>query len=223
MAVFAYKARNGSGALISGALEALSEDDLLRKLQALNYMPVRVSLEDGSQESIPWKALFPPKVKNKDIVMLNMKLAYMAEAGIALFNSVLILAVQVENPLLKDILLDVSQKVFEGSSLSDALSNHPAVFSQMYISMVKVGEISGTLHIVLNRMAAYMEKEEELKQKVQGALFYPMILLGAGCIVVVLIVTFVIPQFVSIFTKANVTLPLPTLILYYFGEFLKLF
>jgi|CXWL01.1.fsa_nt_gi type IV pilus assembly protein PilC len=223
MAVFSYKARNGSGSLISGDLEALSEDDLLRKLQALNYMPVRVSREEEGQKNISWNALFPPKVKTKDIVMMNMKLAYMADAGIPLLNSMRLLAVQVENPLLKEILLDVSQKVFEGSSLSDALSNHPAVFSQMYVSMVKVGEISGTLHIVLNRMAAYMEKEEELKQKVQGALFYPMILLSAGCIVIVLIVTFVIPQFVSIFSKANVTLPLPTLILYYFGEFLKRF
>src|SRR5207302_9757729 len=112
---------------------------------------------------------------------------------------------------------------FEGSSLSQAMTDHPQVFSEMYVNMIKVGEISGTLHIVLNRMAVYIEQEESLKQKIQGALFYPMILLCAGCLVIIMLVTFVIPQFVTVFTKANVPLPLPTLILYHCGLFLKQF
>ncbi len=223
MTVFSYKARNGSGASVSGVLEALSEDDLLKKLQALSYMPVHVSLEHKGRDNIFLKTMLPQRVKNQDIVMLNMRLAYMTDAGIPLLNSMRILAGQVENSFLKNILLNISQKVFEGSSLSEALANHPQVFSEMYVSMIKVGEVSGTLHIVLNRMALYMEQEESLKQKIQGALFYPMILLCAGCLVVVLIVTFVIPQFVTIFTKANVPLPLPTLILYHFGIFCKQF
>lgn len=223
MPVFSYKARNGSGASVNGVLEAFSEDDLLKKLQALDYMPVRVALEQQEQEKILLKTLFPQRVKNQDIVMLNMRLACMADAGIPLLNSIRIIAGQVEVPYLKNVLLDISQKVFEGSSLSEALANHPQVFSEMYVSMVKVGEVSGTLPLVLNRLAVYMEKEESLKQKIQGALFYPMILLCAGCLVIILIVTFVIPQFVTIFIASSVPLPLPTMVLYQFGIFCKQF
>jgi type II secretory pathway component PulF len=89
--------------------------------------------------------------------------------------------------------------------------------------MIRVGEVSGTIHIVLNRMAVYIEKEENLKQKIQGALFYPMILLCVGSLVLFLIVTFVLPKFVTIFIAAKVPLPLPTMVLYEFGMFCKQF
>ncbi len=223
MPVFSYKARNDSGRSVNGVLEALGEEDLLQKLQALNYMPVRVGLERGVQEKILLKTLWPQRVRNQDIVMLNMRLACMADAGIPLLNSIRIIAGQFENPFLKNILLDVSQKVYEGSSLSEALARHPQAFSEMYVSMIKVGEVSGTIHIVLNRMAVYMEKEESLRQKIQGALFYPMILLCLGSFVLILIVTFVIPQFVAIFIAADVPLPLPTMILYQLGILCKQF
>jgi len=223
MPVFTYKARNTSGAPVNGVLEAVSEDDLLKKLQALSYMPVHVDVERPAPKKIFLKNIFPQKVKTQDIVMLNMRLACMADAGIPLLNSIRIIAGQIDSPFLKNILLDVSQKVFEGSSLSEALAFHPEVFSDMYVNMIKVGEVSGTIHIVLNRMAVYMEKEESLKQKIQGALFYPMILLTIGCLVVILIVTFVIPQFVTIFLASNVPLPLPTLIFYHFGLFCRQF
>jgi type IV pilus assembly protein PilC len=221
MPVFSYKARNTSGAPVNGVLEAVSENDLLKKLQALNYMPVHIGQERQEQKKNFLKSIFPQKVKTQDIVMLNMRLACMADAGIPLLNSIRIIAEQIENPILKNILLDVSQKVFEGSSLSQALAFHPEVFSDMYVSMIKVGEVSGTIHIILNRIAAYMEKEENLRQKVQGALFYPMILVCVGSLVVMLIVTFVIPQFVTIFIASNVPLPLPTIIIYQFGLFIK--
>jgi len=223
MPVFSYKARNDSGASVSGVLEALSEDDLFKKLQALNYMPIHVGLERGGQEKIFLKTMFPQRVKTQDIVMLNMRLACMADAGIPLLNSIRIIAGQFESPFLKNVLADVSQKVFEGSSLSEALAHHPDVFSQMYVSMIKVGEVGGTIHIVLNRMAVYMEKEESLRQKIQGALFYPMILLCVGSLVLILIITFVIPQFVTIFITSNVPLPLPTMVLYRLGIFCKQF
>lgn len=223
MPEFFYQARNNIGAPVSGTLEAFSEDDLIKKLQALNYMPVRVNVKKQNGSSSASPIIQSRKVKNRDIVMLNMKLAYMTDAGIPLLNSIRMLAGQFENSALKNVLLNVSQKVSEGFSFSDALAFHPKVFSDMYVSMIKVGEMSGTLPGVLNRMAVYTEQEESLKQKIKGALFYPMILAFAGCIVTILIVTFVIPKFVTIFTRANVVLPLPTLILYHFGLFIKQF
>lgn len=223
MAVFSYKARNASGTSVSGVLEAFSEEDLMGKLQAMNYTPTVIRPGQEKVEKEPAGIGLLSRIKSRDIVLLNLRLAYMTDAGIPLLNSIRILAGQFEDPVFKNILLSVSQKVFEGSSLSDAMADHPQVFSEMYVNMVKVGEVSGTLHTVLNRMAIYIEAEENLRQKIQGALFYPMVLLCAGCLVLILIVTFVIPQFVTIFTKAHVQLPLPTLILYHFGLFVKQF
>lgn len=223
MPEFLYQARNNTGASISGTLEAFSEDDLIKKLQAMNYMPVQINVKGQKKPSFVSEKMQSRKVSNRDIVMLNMKLAYMTDAGIPLLNCIRILAGQFEEPALKNVLSNVAQKISEGLSLSEAMARHPGVFSDMYVNMIKVGEMSGTLHVVLNRMAVYTEQEENLKQKIKGALFYPMILLFAGCLVTVLIVTLVIPQFVTIFTRADVVLPLPTLILYHFGLFIKKF
>lgn len=189
----------------------------------MNYMPVQINVKGQKKPSFVSEKMQSRKVSNRDIVMLNMKLAYMTDAGIPLLNCIRILAGQFEEPALKNVLSNVAQKISEGLSLSEAMARHPGVFSDMYVNMIKVGEMSGTLHVVLNRMAVYTEQEENLKQKIKGALFYPMILLFAGCLVTVLIVTLVIPQFVTIFTRADVVLPLPTLILYHFGLFIKKF
>jgi type II secretory pathway component PulF len=217
MPVYAYQARNHSGAPVNGLLEAFSEEDLLKKLQALSYMPVRVSRTPTRQEPQPRFA----SIKSHDIVMFNMQLACMTDAGVLLLASLRIIAEQLGNPHLKAVVVNVSRKVSEGSALSEGLALYPRVFSTMYINMVRAGELSGTLNTVLNRLAVYIEQEENLRQKIQAALFYPLILFAAGCAVTALIIIFVIPQFAVIFTKAGVPLPLPTMILYNFGVFCK--
>ena len=134
-----------------------------------------------------------------------------------------IISEQVENKKLRDIVNEVKREVEGGASFSSALAKHPRTFSKLFVDMVEAGETSGRLNTVLNRLALYAEQQEDLRQQVKNALFYPMILCIVGAIVVILIVSFVMPQFVVIFKKAGVPLPLPTQIFYGFGVAFKKF
>jgi type IV pilus assembly protein PilC len=157
------------------------------------------------------------RIKAQDIIMFSVQLANMIDAGLTLINSLQIIADQIENKKLKEVVEEVKRAVEGGSSFSEALAKHPKVFSGLYVDMVKAGETSGRLNTVLNRLAVYVEQQEDLRQQVKNALFYPMILVVVGLAVVVMIVSFVLPKFVEIFRKADVPLPLPTQILHSFG------
>ncbi|MCA9404937.1 MAG: type II secretion system F family protein [Candidatus Omnitrophica bacterium] len=229
MPTFAYKARDDIGKSVSGTMSALSEEDLMNKLRKLSYMPVsiRETAQNISQEKSKAKSVFGEgifqRIKIEDIVVFNMQLASMIDAGITLLGALNIISRQILNERFKNVVSKITQSVSSGSSLSDALSEHPAVFSKLYISMIRAGEMGGSLNVVLNRLAIYMEQQQELRQRIRGALFYPAILLVAGILVVLLIVTFVMPKFIVIFTKADIALPLPTQILYGVGVAIKQF
>jgi len=147
----------------------------------------------------------------------------MIDAGMTLLNCLNIISRQLEGKKFKSIVDRLIDSVAGGETFSDALAQHPEAFSPLYISMIRAGEMSGTLNTVLNRLAVYVEQQEDLRKKVQGALFYPAILCVVGLGVVVIIVTFVIPKFALIFTQAGIDLPLPTRILFAIGVAFKKF
>ena len=229
MPTFAYKARDDIGKSVSGTMSASSEEDLMNKLHKLSYMPVsiretaqNISSEKSKAKSVLGEGIFQ-RIKTEDIVVFNMQLASMIDAGITLLGALNIISRQILNERFKNVVSKITQSVSSGSSLSDALSEHPAVFSKLYISMIRAGEVGGSLNVVLNRLAIYMEQQQELRQRIKGALFYPAILLVAGILVVLLIVTFVMPKFIVIFARADIALPLPTQILYAVGVAIKQF
>ncbi len=220
MSTYAYKARNETGKAMNGTMEASSEEELAEKLRKLGYMPtqIKTAAADSKKESLYDRFV---KIKTEDLIMFNIQLSNMIDSGFSILSSLRTISSQVENKRLRNIITEVSRSVEAGSSFSEALAQHPRVFSMLFINSVKAGETSGKLNIVLNRLAVYVEQEEELRQQVQGALFYPIMLLLAGVVVILLIVTFVIPQFVVIFKEAGVPLPLPTLVVYQVGVGLK--
>ncbi len=224
MPTFVYKARDEVGKSIAGIMEAASENELINKLRKLSYMPVSVEesvqkiATEGKKSSHSFK-----KIKSEDKIMFNMQLASMLDAGITLLSALNIISKQIQNENFKSVIEKITQSVSAGASLSESLVQHPTVFSSLFVSMVRAGETGGKLNEILNRLAIYLEKQEELKQKINGALFYPMILIVAGLLVILVIVTFVIPKFIVIFDKADVVLPLPTQILYGFGIAVKKF
>jgi type IV pilus assembly protein PilC len=124
---------------------------------------------------------------------------------------------RLENKKLKEVIDSVARDVEAGSSFSQALAKHPAVFPRLFVNMSRVGEASGKLASVLSRYSAYMEYQLDLQQKISGALFYPLLLLCAGVAVTLFIVSTIIPQFAQIFIKAGIRLPLPTLVVYKTG------
>jgi type IV pilus assembly protein PilC len=204
-------------------MESSSTEKLAEKLHGMGYMPTQIKeVSPGFNVDQFFSRRFK-RVKPEDIIMLNVQLANMIDAGLTLINSLNIICRQIENKNLKEIFEEVKRSVEGGSAFSDALAKHPKTFSKLFVNMVRAGETSGRLNVVLNRLAQYVEQQEDLRQQVKNALFYPMILVVVGLAVVVLIVSFVMPQFVEIFNKAGVPLPLPTQIFYASGVALKKF
>lgn len=159
----------------------------------------------------------------EEMILFYIGLSNLIHAGISLKTSLETLAGQIENKKLREAVGGLSRSVEAGQSFSEALSHEPRLFPNLFLNMVRAGEASGKLDMILARYAAYMEEQAELRQKIQGALFYPLILLAAGLGVTLVIVTFIIPQFAEIFLRTGITLPLPTLVLYRLGMGLKQF
>jgi type IV pilus assembly protein PilC len=155
------------------------------------------------------------------MLMFYIQFSNMISSGITILMSLSTLARQIDNKALREAIGQVARQIEGGSTLSGALSGHPKIFNKLFVSMVRAGEASGNLDAVLMRYAVFFENQEEIKEKVKGALFYPMILLTFGILVMLFIVTFVIPQFAQIYVKANVRLPIPTLIVYKLGLSIK--
>ncbi|NCA80794.1 MAG: type II secretion system F family protein, partial [Sphingobacteriia bacterium] len=151
------------------------------------------------------------------------QLATLIDAGLPLLRSLNVLISQQKPSKLKDILTEISGDIQSGSTFSDALAKHPKQFDRLFVNMVRLGEMSGTLEKGLKTLAVYMEQQENLRQKIHGALIYPTILIVAGTGVILLILTFVMPQFITIFQKSGVPLPMATKIMYTLGTWLKRF
>jgi len=220
MTNYEYKARDGKGKVVTGTMESSSVDKLAEKLRAMEYMPTQIKKASPAIDLDQFSERFK-RIKPEDLILFSVQLSNMIDAGLTLINSLNIICNQIENKKLRDIVGEVKRDVEGGAAFSDALAKHPKIFSKLFIDMVQAGETSGKLNVVLNRLAIYAEQQEDLRQQVKNALFYPMILMIAGIVVVILIVSFVMPQFVEIFNKAGVDLPLPTQIFYGFGVALK--
>ena len=133
--------------------------------------------------------------------------ATMVNAGLTLVSSLDILSEQVENPSLSKIITVIKADVEAGSTLAESMSKKPQVFSELYISMIRAGEVGGVLDEILNKIADLMEKEFALRQKVKSAMSYPSFVAGAAVIMSVFMLTFILPQFVGVFRQFGGNLP----------------
>ncbi len=152
-------------------------------------------------------------VSSQDLAIATRQLATLIAAGIPLVDGLTALVDQVEQPRLKRIMGVVKQKVNEGASLADALREHPKVFSELYVNMIRAGESSGALDVVLVRLADFTESQAQLRNKIIGAMLYPAIMVVVGIAIVGILFVVVIPKVTKIFDDMNVTLPWTTRIL----------
>jgi len=219
---FNYRARDNTGKLVRGILEAISQEDVAEKLQRMGYAPVKITevFAGLKLEQLEWNFR---RIKTQDIVMFNVQLANMLNAGLSVISSLDTLQKQNENKRLSEVIGRVSRSVEAGESFSQALAKHPRVFPNLLVSMVKAAEAGGDLGGVLNRYAEFAEAQADLQRKIKEALYYPIILIVAATGVIVFIATVLIPKFVEIFTRAEISLPLPTIILYGIGTAIRQF
>ena len=209
MPIFNYRARDGAGLAVTGTLEATGLDIARMRLGEMGYIPVFLK-EGKAGKSIFSINFLKPKVKDKDIIVFNRQLATLFSAGIPLLSGIQGLAEQMQNKTFKEILLKVSADIQTGSSFSDALVKHPKVFSELYINMVRAGEASGTLDDILGRLASLAEHAAEIKAKIKAATRYPKIVISAMIIAILILMKFVVPNFMAIFEQVDLELPLAT-------------
>ncbi|MGH9149859.1 MAG: type II secretion system F family protein [Acidimicrobiales bacterium] len=218
---YAYRVRDRQGKLLEGTIEAESTTLVANKLRQMGYVPIAIDRKDESAFKKELK-LFGQKVKLKDLAIFSRQFATMINSGLSLLRSLYILADQTENKMLARVLVEVRQDVEKGASLSQALNKHPKVFSRLYVSMVRAGEIGGVLDSVLMRLSATLEKQVELRNKVRSAMTYPVAVLSLCLLIVTAMLLFIVPIFEGLYTDLGGTLPLPTRILLVISKLMKL-
>jgi len=205
VATFVYKVRDRSGKIFSGDMEGDNRETVIARLREMNYFINSVTEKRNFLLSTDI-AIFN-RIKLRDMTIFYRQFATMVNAGLTLVSSLDILSEQVENPSLSKIITVVKKDVEAGSTLAEAMSKKPQVFSELYISMIRAGEIGGVLDEILNKIADLMEKEFALRQKVKSAMSYPSFVAGAAVIMSVFMLTFILPQFVGVFKQFGGDLP----------------
>ena len=219
MAVYIWAGTDRAGKKTKGEIET-------DNLPLARQMVVRKGITVRSIKAKP-KALseyFPAmsaKVKDKDKVIFVRQFSTMIDAGLPLVQCLDILQEQQDNLNFKRVIRQIKKDVEEGATLSDAIKKHPKVFDSLFHNLVAAGEIGGILDVILNRLAAYIEKMGKLKKKIKGALTYPLIVVSIAVIVVAVILIWVIPVFAGLFRDAGVPLPGMTLFVMNLSDFAK--
>jgi type II secretory pathway component PulF len=211
MPKYIYQAINESGDTASGTLEAEPVEVANFMLISRNLIPSKIKEQTESGDNHWLKAIFGTgTVKVMDLIMFTKQFHSMLVAGIPLLRIMSILEDQTESKGLKDAISKIIQDINQGLSLSDALDKHPKIFSRLYCDMIKAGEMSGNVPIVLDRLIYIIEHEAKVKSDIKSAFRYPLIVVIALGIAFIVLLTFVIPQFASIFNSAGLVLPWPT-------------
>ena len=209
---FSYTVRDRTGREITGSLEAENADVLAGKLRQMGYYVVSV---DEVKQTLGKKEIhiFGSRVQAADVNIFTRQFATMINAGLPLIKCLSILSQQTESSTLADIITDCQREVEAGRSLSEALAKHPEAFSNLYVSMVRAGELGGMLDDVLLRVADQLERETEIRRKVKSAMTYPIAILGLSLVILTGMIVFVVPKFTEMFKTMGGELPTFTKVL----------
>lgn len=211
MALFKYSAQSKDGRLVTGNIEAvnmnLAIDTLTTsRLKIIEIKPIRFSLSSLMLKFV--------RVKRRSVVMLTRRLGTMLKSGLPLERSLQILYEQENDRKLKMVLQSVVHDIRVGSSLSWSLTKHPDVFSNIFISMVKVGETTGDMALMLERLSDFIERDLKVRQQATAAMTYPAFIFAFSIIVIIVIFVYVLPNMLQVFTGMEADLPLPTKIMF---------
>ena len=217
--MYLWVAETKKGRKIKGELEAASEQIARAQLRKRNLKVLK--LKPKPKDLFANVAFMQPKVTNKDIVIFTRQFSTMIDAGLPLVQGLNILAEQAENPTFRSILKQITKDVEGGSTLAEAMKKHPKIFSELFVNLIAAGEVGGILDTILQRLATFIEKAEDLKSKIKGALTYPIVVMIIAFIVIAVILIFVIPVFQDMFSSFGSALPVPTQLVVNMSDFMK--
>ncbi len=215
MPMFSYKAKTPDGRVIDGQIDATDEATLQHRMKQQKMTLISVTKVGG------WAAIFQtgPRVKTDQVTMFCRQFSTMISAGLPVLQALNILCEQSDDKVFREVLTKIRDDIGSGANLSDAMTKFPSVFDTLFCNMIRAGELSGALDQILDRLSTYLEKAEALKQKIKGAMTYPVtILIIAGIIVIILMVK-VVPTFKTVFESFGGKLPAPTQLLMDISDF----
>ena len=218
MLTFSYQARDTSGQLVTGDVEAPDQPTAANTLLNRNLMVVSLKPVSGRKRQ---GKRYQGKVKSQDLVVFTRQLATMMDAGLPLVQSLTALEEQTDSKVFKPILHHVTEKVEQGDPFSQALAQHPKVFTKLYVSMVEAGETGGLLAEILDRVAGYLEATARLKKKVKSAMSYPTIVCVIALSIALFLMVKVIPIFADIYKDFGAKLPGPTQVLIQISDIIR--
>ncbi len=232
MPMYAYKGIGATGKTVSGVRDADSPKALRQLLRRDNVhvtecaptkgsaAAAKASSGKGLSKEVDFGGLFKG-VSNLEIANFTRQLATLIKAGIPLAEALGAMVEQVDNIRLKTPVGEVRTAVNEGSALADSLAKHPKLFDDLYVSMVRAGEVAGNLDVVLSRLADFLENSQKIRGKVQAAMLYPIVMLVVGSVLMAILMVAVIPEITSMFTQSGKTLPLKTRVLIGLSDFIR--
>src|SRR5206468_6825236 len=234
---FNYVALDARGQEATGLLEAVSSNAAISQLRQAGYFPTSVieeaiSFPDGKEargrvattarmtkpRAKKGIVLFErKKVKSKILMIFTRQLATLIDSGLPLLRSLNVLAKQERDKVLKRTINKVADSVQSGNTCSDALALHPRIFNDLYVNMVKAGEVGGVLELVLNRLSEFQEKANKIKNKVVSAMVYPIIVMTMAVGILAFLLVFIVPKFEAIFHDMLGDKPLPAVTSFVIG------
>ena len=221
MPVFKYRVREKTGKVLKGDIEAKDAKvaAMLLRERGLLVIDIRVPAQ------LSWENFqkLTVRVSYADIATMTRSLSTLIASGLPILESLTLLRNQISNPLLKETIDGIRHEVEGGSSFAKALEKYPHIFNKLYIALIKTGEAAGMLDKVLERLADNMEKQNEFRSKIKGALIYPVIIVIGMVLVAVVMLIFVIPRLTDLYKDLNVELPTVTVILIKLSQFMVLF
>ena len=205
--VFKWTGKTRQGEARSGEMEAADREAVRARLGQMGIEAGRVNRKLGEiQLRIPGIG----GVTTKDLLVFTRQFAVMIDAGLPLVQALEIIGTQADNAEFRRVLLAVKAKVESGSTFADALGDHPRVFDTLFVQLVRAGEIGGILDTILNRLGAYLEKNDKLKRRLKGAMVYPSIVLSVAVLVTIVLLAYVTPTFEKMFKDFGGAMPAPT-------------
>ncbi len=222
MQSFAWKGRNGRGEMITGVIDAENDSAVADQLLAGGVTPIEVHAAGtslASTQSDWWQTLIESPINMQDTLVLSRQMYTLQRAGVPILRALAGLQASTAKPALVSLLLDVRASLDQGRELSTALARHPAVFSAFYVAMTRVGEMTGKLTEVFQRLSEHLEFEIDIRARIKQALRYPTMVIIAMAIAVVIINIFVLPTFATVFAGFKTELPLMTRVLLGFSAF----
>lgn len=221
MPVYTYTGINEKGKKVSGIVDAENEKGARSKLRRMGVFPTNLALDTKGGFSLTARVdlnKYFQRVRAQDIAMLTRQLSTLLAANIPLVEALQALVEQTDHVKLKTVLTAIRTKVTEGSKLSDAMREHPKIFNTMYTNMINAGENSGALDVVMARLADFAENQSRIRNRIIGAMVYPIIMGVVGVVLLSVLLIFMVPKLTALFEGQKMTLPFLTRLLIFMSD-----